>query len=98
VGKPPTPGDGGQISAGSDSSIVIATYSAASFLYRSTDGGRTWTTTKREYDGGVGWSDLGFTTSSDAVVVHGPALAGSQRPGKVLLSDDGGLTWQPATF
>lgn len=98
VGKPPTPGDGGQISAGSDGSIVIATYSAASFLYRSADGGRTWKTAKTEADGGAGWSDLGFTTPTDAVVVHGPAVAGSQRPGQVLLSEDGGQSWRAARF
>jgi photosystem II stability/assembly factor-like uncharacterized protein len=98
VGRPPAGGDGGEISAGSDGSIVIATSSGASLLYRSADGGRTWGTALTEDDGGAGWSDLGFTTSSDAVVVHGPALAGSQRPGKVLLSSDGGLTWHPASF
>ncbi len=98
VGRPPAAGDGGEISAGSDSSILIATYSGASLLYRSTDGGHTWRTALREDDGGAGWSDLGFTTPTDAVVVHGPALAGSQRPGKVLLSSDGGLSWQAAGF
>jgi photosystem II stability/assembly factor-like uncharacterized protein len=98
VGRPPAGGDGGQISAGSDNSIMIATYSGASLLYRSTDGGHTWRTALTEDDGGAGWNDLGFTTPSDAVVVHGPALAGSQRPGKVLLSSDGGLSWHTASF
>ncbi|HET9720440.1 MAG TPA: hypothetical protein VFP55_10210 [Solirubrobacteraceae bacterium] len=101
VGKPPSPGDGGQISAGSDDAILIASYSAASFLYRSDDGGQTWSTVLTKDDGGAGWSDLGFTTSTDAVVVHGPAIqdgAGDQRPGKVLLSEDGGLTWHAASF
>lgn len=101
VGRPPSPGDGGQISAGSDDAIVIATYSAASFLYRSTDGGHAWSTVLTKNDGGAGWSDLGFTTATDAVVVHGPAIqdgAGDQRPGKVLLSEDGGLTWHSASF
>lgn len=98
AGRPPNGGDGGEISAGSDSSIVIATYSGASLLYRSTDGGRTWKTVLTEDDGGAGWSDLGFTTSTDAVVVHGPAVGGSQRPGRVLLSEDGGSTWQAAGF
>jgi hypothetical protein len=98
VGRPPLGGDGGQISAGSDNSIVIATYSAASLLYRSTDGGHTWKTVLTEDDGGAGWSDLGFTTPTDAVVVHGPAVGGSQRPGQVLLSEDGGRTWRAAGF
>jgi photosystem II stability/assembly factor-like uncharacterized protein len=98
MGRPPAAGDGGQISAGSDSSIMVATYSGASLLYRSTDGGHTWRTALTEDDGGAGWSDLGFTTQTDGVVVHGPALAGSQRPGKILLSSDGGLSWHAAGF
>lgn len=101
VGKPPTPGGGGQIEAGSDRAILIASYSAASWLYRSTDGGRTWRTILTEYDGGAGWNDLGFTTPSNAVVVHGPPVrdgGGDGRPGKVLLSSDGGLTWRAASF
>jgi photosystem II stability/assembly factor-like uncharacterized protein len=98
VGHPPRSGDAGSISAGSESSIVVATYSGASWLYRSTDGGHTWRTALTEDDGGAGWNDLGFTTATDAVVVHGPALAGSRRPGKVLLSSDGGQTWHAAGF
>lgn len=101
VGKPPSLGDGGEISAGSEQSILLATYSAATLLYRSTDGGRHWRPVLTESDGGAGWSDLGFTTPSDAVVVHGPAVqdgAGQQRPGTVLLSEDGGQTWRAARF
>jgi photosystem II stability/assembly factor-like uncharacterized protein len=101
MGRPPTPGDGGEISAGSDAAIMIASYSAASWLYRSTDGGHTWRTVLTQDDGGAGWSDLGFTTPTDAVVVHGPAIedaAAEKRPGRVLLSSNGGLSWQAAAF
>jgi photosystem II stability/assembly factor-like uncharacterized protein len=98
AGRPPAGGDGGEISAGSDSAILIATSSGASLLYRSTDGGRTWRRALTEDDGGAGWSDLGFTTPTDPVVVHGPALAGSSRPGRLLLSSDAGLSWQAAGF
>jgi photosystem II stability/assembly factor-like uncharacterized protein len=98
VGKPPTEGDGGQISAGADDSIVIATYSAASLLYHSTDGGHTWSTVVTEDDGGAGWNDLGFTTATDGVVVHAPPVPGQKRPGQLLLTDDGGLTWHTVSF
>jgi hypothetical protein len=52
-------------------------------------------------DGGLGWADLGFTSPSDAVVVHGPADSSSAsdgRIGKVVLSSDGGATWHSVTF
>lgn len=98
VGKPPSPGDGGEISAGSDNAIVLATASGASLLYRSTDGGRTWKTALTEDDGGVGWTDLGFTTPSQAIVVHGPPVNSGRRPGELLLSTDAGATWRPISF
>ncbi len=98
AGAPSALGDGGTL-AGSGTTLVLATASAASWLDRSTDGGHTWTTAAVYGDGGVGWGDLGFTTPSDAVVVHGPAgRGGGGRPGQLLLSSNGGATWQAVTF
>ena len=98
AGAPSALGDGGTL-AGSGTTVVLATASAASWLDRSTDGGHTWTTAAVYGDGGVGWGDLGFTTPADVVVVHGPAgRAGGGRPGQLLLSSNGGATWQAATF
>jgi hypothetical protein len=99
--KPPTPGDAGLLSAGSDQAIVIATASAASWLYLSRDSGRHWSTPLFFDDGGEGWGDLGFTTATDGVVIHGPARTdgGSANfPGQLELSSDGGRTWHPAPF
>jgi len=99
--KPPTPGDAGSLAAGSDQAIVIATASAASWLYLSRDGGRHWSTPLTFLDGGEGWSDLGFTTASDGVVIHGPARTdgGSVNfPGQVELTSDGGRTWHTSTL
>jgi hypothetical protein len=101
VGRPPLAGDGGELSAGSDRALIIATASGASLLYRSTDGGRRWTTTLTEDDGGAGWADLGFTTATDGVVVHGPATrsgGADGRPGELLLTADGGRRWRTASF
>lgn len=101
VGKPPTPGDGGMLAAGSDHAIVIATASAASWLYLSRASGHAWTTPLSFSDGGDGWGDLGFTTASDGVVIHAPARTdgGSANfPGQLELSSDGGQTWQMAAF
>jgi hypothetical protein len=101
VSKPPTPGDGGLLAAGSDHAIVIATASAASWLYLSRDSGRHWSMPLTFFDGGEGWGDLGFTTARAGVVVHGPAHTdgGSVNfPGQLQLTSDGGRTWQASPF
>ena len=101
--KAGTPSSEGDVEAlaGSGSDLVLATASGASWLDRSIDGGRTWTTVVTYGDGGMGWADLGFTTPADAVVVHGPAdnVGNSDgRPGQLLLSSNGGATWQAVRF
>jgi photosystem II stability/assembly factor-like uncharacterized protein len=101
VSKPPTPGDGGVVAAGNDHAIVIATASAASWLYLSRDSGRHWKVPLTFFDGGEGWSDLGFTTTTDGVVIHGPARTdgGSVNfPGQLQLTSDGGKTWHTSPF
>jgi hypothetical protein len=52
-------------------------------------------------DGGAGFNDLGFTTTSDGVVVYGPALTDGNsegRPGRLLLTSNGGASWQRVRF
>lgn len=96
VGMPGTAGDGGTIAAANASQLVIATASAASWLYYSGDGAAQWQTAVTELDGGQGWADLGFTTASDGVVIHGPAARGFV--GQLMLTGDGGLTWRQVSF
>ena len=101
VGRPPMGGGEEELSAGSDRAVVIAAASGASWLYRSADGGRSWQSVLTEDDGGAGWADLGFTTSTYGVVVHGPAIGdggNNGRPGQLLLTDDGGRTWHGVRF
>jgi photosystem II stability/assembly factor-like uncharacterized protein len=96
AGVPGSAGDGGTIAAASPSQLVIATASAASWLYYSGDGAAQWQTVLTEPDGGQGWADLGFTTASDGVVIHGPAARGFA--GQLMLTQDGGLTWRQVSF
>ncbi len=101
VGRPPAAGDGGLLAAGSDRALVIATASAASWLYRSTDAGRRWHTALFYGDGGEGWADLVFTTPTEGAVIHGPAQkdgGSSNFPGRLLLTDDGGQHWRAVSF
>jgi photosystem II stability/assembly factor-like uncharacterized protein len=97
AGTPFSSGDGGILAAAGPAQLVIATASAASWVYYSGDGAAQWQGALTADDGGQGWADLGFTTTTDGVVIEGPALV-SGRIGKLLLSDDGGQTWQPVTF
>jgi hypothetical protein len=96
AGMPGTAGDGGAIAAASPRQLVIATASAASWLYYSGDGAAQWQTVVTEPDGGQGWADLGFTTASDGVVIHGPAAR--RFAGQLMLTGDGGLTWRQVSF
>jgi photosystem II stability/assembly factor-like uncharacterized protein len=101
AGSPPMGGDPAGLSAGTPGQIVVSAESGASELYYSADGGGQWSTAWSAGDGGMGFNDLGFTTTSDGVVVRGPAISdgnGEGRPGQLLLTSDGGATWQTVTW
>ena len=101
AGKPSLEGDGGTLAGGSPTSLLLTSASGASWVFRSATGGTTWTTALTYGDGGLGWGDLGFTAPTDAVVIHGPADRsgnGDGRPGQLLLTSNGGATWQAVTF
>jgi len=101
AGTPSPAGDGGTIAATTTGDVAIATASAASWLFHSGNGGVTWRIVNEQYDGGVGWADLGFTTATGGVVVHGPANGdgnSTQRPGQLFLTSDGGTTWHLVSF
>ena len=100
AGQAPFGGDGGQLAAASSSTLVLASASGASQLSRSVDGGRTWTTTDTYPDEGDGFVDLGFTTPTQGVVIHGkPVAAGESdnqpnRADELLMTHDAGASWQ----
>jgi photosystem II stability/assembly factor-like uncharacterized protein len=101
AGLPGRGGDPFDIAAATPTQLVVAAESGASELYYSGDSASTWGTAYQAGDGGAGWNDLGFTTTSDGVVVHGPALQDGNaqgRPGQLLFTSDGGATWQPVHF
>ncbi len=101
AGQPPAGGDPAAIAAATPAQVVVAAASGASWLYYSGDSAARWGTAYLAGDGGLGWNDLGFTTASDGVAVHGPALSDDNkegRPGQLLLTSDGGATWYAVRF
>jgi len=101
AGSPGSGGDPDGLSAGSTSQLVAAASSGASILYYSGDGGAKWSTAFFAGDGGLGFNDLGFTTPADGVVVYGPVQSDDNaegQPGRLLLTGNGGASWQPVSF
>ncbi len=101
AGTAPLGGDPISISAANPDQLVVAAASGASELYYSANGGASWTTAYYIGDGGAGFNDLGFTTTSDGVVVRAPAISdanGEGRSGQLLLTGGGGATWQVVNF
>lgn len=87
---------GGQLlglAAPSPTTVVVAAASGASYLYRSVDGGVTWSTAYQDtVGGGALIEDLGFTDPQ-----HGVAVLAAGPP-QLLRSIDGGASWYQATL
>ena len=94
AGTPPFGGDAEALAATASGTLVVA---AATFLYRSTDGGASWTTAETYSfgDGSLGFNDLGFTTATQGVVIRGGFLGGppADFTSHLLMTTDGGATW-----
>jgi hypothetical protein len=95
VGTAPHSGDGGLLAEPTPRHVFVASASAASFIYVSTDGGRHWRTAKTLDDGGLGWNDFGFTTPSQGVAVEGTSALGSTH---LWLTRNAGRSWGTVRF
>ena len=94
AGTPPPAGDPESIAATSSGTLVVSAASGASSLYRSADGGSSWTATTFS-DGGIGFEDLGFTTATQGIVIHGQPGPPTNYASQLLMTRDAGATWQP---
>jgi hypothetical protein len=99
VGTPPIGGDPADLAA-TPGHIVVSAISGASWLYYSTTGAH-WSNGFRAGDGGLGFADLGFTTTTAGVAVRGPVWTDGTAgglPGWLLLTSNGGASWHRVTF
>ncbi len=104
--SPPSAGDGGTLSAANVTTLAIATSSAVTQIYRSVNGGATWTTPLSLDDGGEGWGDFGFTDGTHGFAVHAPigryqtVSTGltSTDMGTFYITSDAGATWSEVAF
>jgi hypothetical protein len=95
AGRPPAGGDQLDLLAQPVARhIFIATSSGATWLDVSGNGGRTWGETLRLFDGGLGWSDFGFTTPCQGVAIEGNPVQGS----RMFMTWDAGRTWHKIRF
>ena len=94
AGSTPLVGDAEALAATSTGTLVVSAASGASFLYRSLDGGHTWSTVATYGDGGMGFNDLGFTTSTQGVVIHGVPGPPANEASELLMTHDAGASWK----
>ncbi len=90
VTDPPFDGDFNDLEASPISVSVVAS-SGASEIDTSFDNGHTWTTTLGIGDGGLGFTDVGFTTSTQGVAIHGRIDYPDSL--QLFMTRDGGHHW-----
>jgi hypothetical protein len=98
VGTPPGNGDPGGLASTATGTLAVSAASGASWLYLSTERGSNWATAVTFDDGGIGFNDLGFTTSTKGVVIHGEPGPPSNYTSELLMTTDGGATWSPVSI
>ena len=58
------------------------------------NGGRTWSQQLRLLNGGLPWSDFGFTTSRQGAAIEGNPAQGR----RMYMTWDAGLAWHKINF
>jgi hypothetical protein len=90
IADPPFGGDF-DAAAASPTSVSVVASSGATNIYTSFNNGQTWTTPLLIGDGGLGLSNLGFTTATQGVAIHGRIEYPQSL--QLLMTRDGGHQW-----
>jgi len=97
-------GDGAKLAMPAPTTVLLATASAGTTVFRIASPDSAWTTPLFFADEGAGLSDLEFVDPANGALIHGPATAarsilGLPNPppglGELYLTDSGGSTWFP---
>jgi len=100
---PPMEGDGAEVAMPAPTTVLLASSSGATLVYRQAPPDTSWTTPVDFGDGGVGVADLGFVDPSHGALIHGNAtvalsILSTPNPpsglGTLYLTDDGGAHWR----
>jgi hypothetical protein len=99
-GEPPEPGQvyGLAMPSGNPKVITLNSASGASYLYESTDGGKSWAATNAYTDGGLGFNDLAYASATTGYVVHfmgGPVIGYTDG---LMKTTNAGRTWKNVTI
>lgn len=86
-------GTASELAVSGTGNLAVASVSDGSFMYVNDSHGTNWTTVIADSDGGAGWNDLTYVSGSEAWVVYAPANA-FPGTGELLVTHDGGRTWQ----
>jgi hypothetical protein len=97
-------GDGAKLAMPAPNTVLLATASAGTSMFRIASPDSAWTTPLLFADEGAGLTDLAFVDPANGALIHGPATAarfilGLPNPpsglGELYLTDSGGSTWYP---
>jgi hypothetical protein len=94
---PPPSGIASALAAADPHVIAITATSGANWIYRTGDTGATWTTPLMADDSQT-FSELGFTTATQGVVIRGRLDAADVTGPELLMTYDAGQTWNPVSF
>jgi photosystem II stability/assembly factor-like uncharacterized protein len=82
-----------ELAASPSGNLAVASWSNGSFIYINDTHKTAWSMVEGIGDGGAGWSDISYVTSTRAWVVYGPA--DFSNIGQLWVTRDGGHHWGP---
>jgi photosystem II stability/assembly factor-like uncharacterized protein len=86
-----------ELAASTSGHLLVASWANGSWMYLNSTGQKKWSTPLALGDGGAGFNDLTFASSTVAWVVYGPVTMFPDDFGKLYVTRDGGANWKLVT-